>query len=163
LWGVIVALVLASTGCGGGGEAAPASSPGPSEQLLSRKDVGKYKGGTPERALLVWWRAIQYGDFSAYLSGFTKDVRIALRASARAKRDLNYLSGALRVARPKIVGVEAGAGGVTVYTNISYRQPVGSSTYTTSTQPRAFSMVFQRGAWRLTDDSFVRSFFERLK
>jgi hypothetical protein len=156
---VVTALLLVlASGCGGGGQAEPGSFPGRADQLLTEKDVAEYPEGSPERAFLRWWQAAQYGDFRAYLDGFARSVRRQLEGSSIAKRNLNRLSGGIRVARPEIVDVVTESDGVTLYTEITYRQPIGTSHYVTTTQPRAFSMVREQGSWRLVDDSFVEIF-----
>jgi len=166
---VLVALALLPS-CGGAGKSPRRSVPGAAEQLLTPADVNRYPEGSPERALLAWWRAAQYDNLTRYLESFDAPMRAVLRRSPKAELALSYFSNAIRTARPKILDVdhapitgEQGPAGrrnsgerVTVYTKIEFRRPVGVANFVVTDIPRAFEMINHSGRWLLLDDGFVQ-------
>jgi hypothetical protein len=84
-------------------------------------------------------------------------VRDELHADSRSADALNYFSGSIRNARPRVLNVVERAGTATAYVMIEYHQPVGTKRYVTSTTPRAFSLRRISGRWLLTDDVFVQT------
>jgi hypothetical protein len=153
----VLALAVLPSGCGGGGNAAPASPVDAAQQLLGPRDVARYLAGTPERALLDWWRSAQFADFSGYRSSFVPEVRAELDADGRAADALSYFSGSIRSARPRVLSVRASGGSATIYVLIVYHQPVGTRRFITSTVPRAFTLRRLAGRWLLADDVFVQT------
>jgi hypothetical protein len=153
----LVILALPAAGCGGGGSAPAAQLPGPALQILSRSDVAKYAAGTPQRALLQWWRDVQYSNLTGYLNAFQPSVRQGLAASANTGAGLRWFSGAVQTVRPSIVDTEQHGSRVVIYTNLDTRTPVGARHYVTSTRAQAFAFVKKAGVWKLADDSFVQS------
>ena len=147
--------MLASTACGGGGKASPTDLLGASEQLLSEADVNRYPRGSPSHALLAWWRTTQFANLPAYLDSFDEVMQQVLGASPKTAEAVAYFAGAIRTARPAIIDVDSTGSRATVYTKIVYRQPVGTTTFITTTVPRAFNFVHEGGEWRLVDDVFV--------
>ena len=150
-------VVLASAGCRGNGQAKPLKLPGPSVQLVSPTDVAKYRPGTPERALLSWWREAQYGNLTGFLNGFSGAVRVKLESSPKLTDVLVRFSNTIQTARPQIETVSRGRLLATVFTSVEFRQAVGARRYIATTTPQAFAMV-REGQWRLADDYFVRRF-----
>jgi hypothetical protein len=150
-------LALPAAGCGGGGSAPAAQLPGPAQQILSRSDVTKYSAGTPQRALLQWWRDIQYSNLTGYMNGFQPRVRRVLARDANTAPGLRWFSGAVQTVRPSIVDTEQHGSRVVIYTNLDTRTAVGARHFVTSTRAQAFSLVKKAGAWKLADDSFVQS------
>jgi hypothetical protein len=150
-----VAAVLVG-GCGSGSKL-PQQLPGRAEQLLTQMDVNRYPRGSPQRALLSWWRAMQFADQSNYVDSYVLPVRRLLQADPRMPQVLAALSGQLRTVRPLVRGAELRANRATIYTKVAYRTPVGSQRYVTSLVPKAFTLVLRQGRWRLVDDGFVQS------
>jgi hypothetical protein len=148
---------LGTAGCGGNGQARPLKLPGPAIQLMTAADVAKYKPGTPERALLSWWRQTQYGNLSGFLNGFSGEVRAKLQSSPKLTDVLVRFSNTIQTARPQIESVTRGALLATVFTSVEFRQAVGARRYIATTTPQAFAMVHE-GEWRLVDDYFVLRF-----
>ena len=153
----VVLLALPAAGCGGGGSAPATQSPGPAQQILSRSDVTKYAKGSPQRALLQWWRDIQYSNVTGYMNAYQPSVRRGLATSATTAAGLRWFSGAVQTVRPSIVDTEQHGSRVVVYTNLDTRTPVGAKHFVTSSRAQAFSLVKKAGAWKLADDSFVQS------
>ena len=151
------AIALFSTSCGVDEEVAPASQLGPSEQLLNEQQVRKFPKGTPARALFVWWRNAQFANLTGFLNGFESTVKAKIEQSPKTKDALVYFAGAIRTARPIVLGVSREDDRAVVYTKIVYRQPVGASRFIVNTVPRAFSMVLEAGNWRLRDDQFMQA------
>jgi hypothetical protein len=149
--------VAAASGCGGGGSAPPGSAQGAAQQLLGQKDVARYPTGSPARTLFEWWRSAQFADPSGYRDSFVPAVRTELVADKHALDALGYFSGAIRDARPRVLGVVARNDRATIYAMVEYHQPVGTKRYITSTVPRAFTLRRMSGRWLLDNDAFVQS------
>jgi hypothetical protein len=153
----VAGLIAAASGCGGGGLAKPAALPGPSEQLLTQKDVDRYAKGTPARAFTLWWRNAQYANQTAFVQSFAAPLRQKFEAAPeRTQQALSSFSGAIRTSRPVIENVTRGGGKATVYVLINKRHPVGATRFITTTLPRAFTMLLEDGMWRLRDDLLVQ-------
>ncbi|MEN3340789.1 MAG: hypothetical protein V7644_193 [Actinomycetota bacterium] len=153
---VVPLLVLAAGGCGNGTQK-PQALPGAAQQPLTRTDVDRYPAGTPQRALLHWWRDAQYVNLAGYLDDFQPAFRRVLRQDRKTLRGLAWFAGSIRPARPTIQNIEVRGNTATIYTRVAYRTPVGLSRFVTSTAPQAFVLVRRRGRWLLHDDNFVQS------
>jgi hypothetical protein len=157
---VVLLLALAAlpalAGCGSG-SAQPVSLPGATQQLLSQTDVNAQPPGSPERAFLAWWRDVQYANLAQFKLELVPALRDSFAPRGKMPDAINYFSGALRSARPKIRDVSRTGTTAVVYAIISYRQPVGTSRYVTTTVPRAFTFTKIGGRWLLADDSFAQA------
>jgi hypothetical protein len=158
-YGLILSLgaalvLLAAGGCGGKGGLAPQQYPGAAEQLVTKADIAKFRPGSPANVLFTWWRSSQYLDRASFLESFDAAIRKRLAREPDLVTKLEFFAGALRIAKPEVVGVEVEADAATVYTRIHFRQPVGSSRYISSYRPQAFSMVREAGGWHIADDVF---------
>src|SRR5205085_10856621 len=119
-------------------------------------DVTRYPAGSPERALLQWWRDAQHANIDGYVNGFAVPAKRKIRQDRHLAAAVNYFAGSIRAARPRIEDVERSGSHATVYADIAYRTPVGATRYVTTTRPQAFVLVRQHGAWHLQDDYFVQ-------
>ena len=158
---VAVACLLVVPSCGGDGDRAttpPAhtTTATRAEQLLTDADVRRYSTGTPERALLEWWRSAQYADLSGFLDRFEPMVRRTLVRGAKTTEALTYFSAVLKAAKPKISSVERSGDRATIFAVIEFRHVKNDAIETTSL-PRAFTLVRRRSAWWLLDDLFFQS------
>lgn len=155
LAGLAVAAVLAVAGCGDGGDPPPPGTPSAAEYLLTPAAVRKQSEGSPQAALLEWWRSIQYNDFEGYADLLVAPLRAQRQASERARRDLTLASGELIRSQPKIDDAEEEQDQATIFTRIETRQPVGATRFTTSSSPQAFTLVREDGQWKIADDFYV--------
>jgi hypothetical protein len=130
---------------------------GPSPYLLSRRKVDAQPAGTPQRALLAWWRAAQFTDYRTYLASFTAEFRQKLAARPRAtKAALVQFGGAITTASPKITSVEKRGKARTLYASIAYHVRTKSGWIVAQSVPRTFTFAREGGKWRLLDDDFVQ-------
>ena len=152
---VLLVCLLVLAGCGGEGNARPEGLPGKAEQLLTASEIRRHPEGSPARTLYEWWRSAQYADLTGYLEHYETRLRRELEAEPNTEGVLEVFAGFIRTARPVIQQVEREGETTTVYTEIEFRRPVGTTHYATTTRPQAFTMVRQRGEWRLVDDLYV--------
>ena len=149
--------MLAIAGCGGEGELAPQVYPGAAEQLLTEQDVEQQTAGTPQAALLRWWRSSQFAERNGFLRGFSAEIAERLVARVDLDRELEYFAGGIRVTRPEFVDVRIAGDSATVFTMLRTRQPIGSTRFVTATRPQAFPMVNEGDRWRLADQHFFQA------
>jgi hypothetical protein len=130
---------------------------GPSPFLLTRRQVEAERPATPQKALLAWWRAAQFGDYRAYLRSFAGTLRRKLAAKpTETKAALVQFGGAIAVAKPKIVSVEKTGDTRTLYTDIAYHGRTKNGWVVVQSVPRSFTFAREGGVWRLLDDDFVQ-------
>jgi len=71
--------VPAITGCGSNGKSATQSTNGADKYLprniVTHAAISAQPPGSPQRALLEWWRGFQFGDVVAVVDGSTSDAR----------------------------------------------------------------------------------------
>jgi hypothetical protein len=141
-------------GCGGG-TITPRRIPA-NENLVTNGDIRATAPNSPERSLLHWWRAVQYGDLTVYLDFLSPSLRRQRTRDGRARSDLRLARGTFIPAKPEILSRVINGNHATVYTRIYVLQLVGASrTYTTSF-PQAFSFVRTDGSWGLVDDLYIQ-------
>ena len=141
-------------GCGGG-TVAPQRIPA-NENLVTKSDIRATAPNSPERSLLQWWRAVQYGDLTVFLDFLSPSLRRERTRDGRARSHLRLARGTFIPAKPEILSRDINGNHATVYTRIYILQLVGASrTYTTSF-PQAFSFVRTGGTWGLVDDLYIQ-------
>lgn len=155
--GAVVVTALLLAGCGGGEDPPPPGSPSAAEFLITPAAVNAEPAGSPQRALLSWWRSIQYNDFEGYLAALAAPLRSQRQGDPRAQRDLTLVAGELIRSQPKISDVEEESSTATVFTRIETRQPIGATRFTTTSNPQGFTLVREGGEWKIADDYFVTS------
>lgn len=154
---LLVVAVIMAAGCGGSD---PHETSGRAEQILSAHDVNAYPEGTPEHALLDWWRHAQHRELQGFLTYFRRDVRREHVGSRLTRKKLELFAQALRRARPDIVETERRADEAVVWTRVRTRRPTGDNRYVPRSTPHAFSLVREDGEWRLADDFFFDAVVE---
>jgi hypothetical protein len=128
-------------------------------QLVGPPDLAKYPATSPARALLAWWRDIQYNNLAGYLAGYDAPLKAVRSSTGLGQRELSLLSGQLQVQKPLVLyTVRTQAGSATIYALISIRAPLGTRDYRSAESPHAFTMVLEGGRWRLADDGFAGTF-----
>ncbi len=149
-------VIFAAAGCGGSKPPAP-GTPSAAEYLITAADLHRQPAGSPQEALLSWWRSIQYDDFQGYLSGLAAPLRAQQQTSKAARDDVALVSGELIRSQPQMTEAQQESDSATLYTRIETRQPVGATRFTTSSYPQAFTLVREAGKWKISDDFFVES------
>jgi len=151
---VVGAALLA--GCGGDSKPPPPGTPSAAEFLVNEEVLAEQPKGSPEEALMTWWRSIQYNDFDGYLNELATPLRGQRERDKQARNELALVSGELNRAQPKIVHLQRSGNQATVFTRVESRQPVGATRYTTSSIPQAFTLTRQNGEWKIADDFYVK-------
>ena len=149
--------MLLLAGCGGGDDAPPPGTPSAAEYLLEPSDLAKAPKGSPQEALLIWWRSIQYNDYDGYLDSLAAPLRRQREADKQLRDGLTLVSGESIRSQPKVVNVQRSGDRATVFTRIETRTPVGSTRFTTSSYPQAFSLVQEGQDWKIADDFYVEN------
>jgi len=156
--GLFVAVALSTTvlaGCSGQrGSLAPRDGP-VNSNLVSESNIRAMPPHSPQRALLRWWRDLQYENITGYFARLAGPLR---RKRLRSDASGSYVvraSGALIPTKPTIVRATTKGNRATIFTRIETRHPVGESrTYTTSF-PQSFVLRNNGAGWQLADDTFV--------
>lgn len=147
-------------GCGG---LAPSVGLPANDQLVTPATIAAQPAGSPQRALMAWWRDVQFVDQIGYLDGLAPQVAGRELQQNVAGLYLALLSSQLQPARLAIVSVQQHDKSATVYSNIVTRQAIGNERYVTTTRPQAFAMAQIGGQWRLLDDYFIRVTVDRAR
>lgn len=152
-------VLLATTGC-----AADSGAPTDGEaalQLLARADVEQTAPDSPQRAVLQWWRAMQFKDGRA-LDLFTSDV--AQRISSGFEEELYRDFGPwLQYSHPRVLDVERKGMQATVYLRVDQNQVVSPKITKHSREYVALSLRRVGGRWRLSDPTFFEQNSTRLR
>jgi hypothetical protein len=117
---------------------------------LSQEDVEAYDEGTPERAALEWWRAIQVSNTELAASYYAEQAVISPGSELPESRDLesqiSIAAGAFQ-GGVEITGVEEDQGEATVFLDL---QPPDEEI---PPQGRSLNFVDENGEWKLADNS----------
>ena len=151
---VLVVAAIVAGGCGGG---EPNETSGRAQQILAAEDVDAYREGTPEHALLDWWRHAQYRDLQGFLQHFRADVRKKHADASLSRRKLDLFTQLIRNGRPEILETERDGDEAVVWTRVRFRRATGENRYVPYSAPVAFPFVREDGEWRLADDFFFES------
>lgn len=120
---------------------APAAAP---TNIVSNDDIRGTKPGTPERSIMTWAQAVQFGDLAAVRSAYTRRVRDAIgvaRLDAAAKQ-VSSILGRPEVVTPIVSGERA-----SVRVALVSFDAQGAR----SQQPTTFVLRLEDGQWRLDD------------
>lgn len=112
--------------------------------LVGEVDIRRTAPATPERAILMWAQAVQFGDLAAVESAYTRRVREAV-SPARLRGSAAVVSAAL--GRPEIVFVSVGRQRARVRVALVSYDADGRR----SEQPTTFHLRREDGRWRLDD------------
>lgn len=144
----ILATAALLAGCGQG------LRPRPDERarnLVPAAAIAAQDPDTPGRALLRWWRDIQFSN----LAGVAEGLGGGPVGSAAARQALDALSSLAVPVRPEVQGVERRQGLVVVMTVLRARQPVGNVGVAVVQERFSFPMRRERGSWRITGGAAV--------
>jgi hypothetical protein len=149
-----IALLVASAlvGCGAFGDD-PVTERVQQSGLVQKHQVERYPVGSPARAFLEWWQAIQYQNAPVAARYYARSLGITVR---KMDRQLSYGSGALGLtARPLIVEVQEQGDDAIVLTQLEtvVENPNGRSDKVR--RARGFNLVREDGEWKLADNLFL--------
>jgi hypothetical protein len=144
-------------GCGNSPEPPPPGSPSASENLVTRHDIAATDPDSPGRALMTWWRSIQYAALPSYLESLSRPLRRELEGSGAAKGYLPLAASQLVRAKPKVSETEVDGNRATLYARVEIRVPLGSTRFQSSSSPQAFTAVREDGEWKIANDLYIQS------
>lgn len=155
-----LALLLSSAGCAGDGEEAlpraarTATQPAqlPENKLVSERDVARHPGGSPERTVLRWWRAMQYGDPATAAELYRAAAGITARD---VQDDLSQVAGFFRRTYPRIQETSRAGSRAIVYLVAETASEDKRGKPVQVTRPVALPLVRSSGQWRLANALFV--------
>lgn len=130
---------LLAAGCG----SEPPATVSGSDLVVPLSVIRQLPAGSPQRALLAWWRALQSGDLAR--------VRAALPRGTEGVLASFPARGFLGV-RLSIVDVERRGRHAVVYAEMVVRRPIGTTRLAPAARiPQAFALALRDGRWRLRD------------
>ena len=156
-----VLLAVASVGVGGCGELG-ADWKGlrlVRSEVLQQPALERYDEGSPERVVLEWFRAGQRTDSVTAARFYSRELRQTPdEIRSRLARTAKFFE---RVGLRRVSDVASRGDSATVFTELSYKWEAPNGRNHEIHRPQAFTLVRERGAWRLVDDfflGFARSF-----
>jgi hypothetical protein len=145
---ILVAAGLLGCGSGSGGS----DSISTVGNYVAANDLSQYKPGTPQRTVLQWWKAVQFGNpslaHSYYAPGTGPGLRNLQRELAAAS---NQFSGI-----PTFHSADIHKGRATLYFFVTH--PDSSS----APRPVSINLVNKGGEWGLADDQLLSQVVERV-
>lgn len=163
----LMVLAVVVLGCGGDddetngdGDGGDAFAP----HIVTDTDINAQEDGTPERALLEWWQAYQFGD----------QGQVEARTSTETLDEVgdNNLAELVELQGQSLQGVEvlsATESGDTANVRVGLLtftpEKEGDPPPTTPTQstPETFAMTNEDGEWRFAETEFLVTLVENLK
>ncbi len=140
---------LSLPACGGSSSSDSTSTVG---NYVAAKNLSQYKPGTPQRTVLQWWKAVQYGNptvvHSYYAPGMGPGLHDLQRELAAAS---NQFAGIPAFNSAEVHGKKA-----TLYFFVT--RP-GS---TAPPRPASINLVKKGGEWSLADDELLAQVVERV-
>jgi hypothetical protein len=156
-WIAAVASCAFAAGCGSG-HLAPRGPFGDAEQLLSQRAITAQPAGSPQRALVSWWRDAQYADRPGFLRMLAPAARARFEQRRYLDHDLIVFAAFIRLARPHVDRVRRVGDRAIVSTTIGFRTPEGGTQFVTSNRSETFSLVRRHGRWGIADTAFFDTF-----
>jgi hypothetical protein len=112
------------------------------QRTVAAEDVGAFSRGTPERAVLEWWRHVQFRNAEGAHALYSEEADVTLD---ELSRQITYAASSF-VGVPEIVDVDKGGGVATVYMTL---QAPGSDA---PPRPLSANLREEEGAWVLRDN-----------
>jgi hypothetical protein len=141
---------LALTGCGGTSNADSSTT---TSAYVTTHDLSQYKPGTPERTVLEWWKAVQFGNTTLahryYAPELGPPVAVLQGELATAS---NQFTGIPTFHSAEVQGDKA-----TLY---FFAARPGSSS---PARAASVNLIKQNGHWVLADDQLLAQVVERVK
>lgn len=140
------ACALALGACGDSDSSASSDAP-ETPPPLSDQEVRAAAKGSPERAILEWWRALQFQDPVTGYDFLSRKLKSQTSAE-EFRTQIPLLQGRV-TGRPEVVDIVKTGGGTKARALIQIAFPSG-------TLNRTLELVREGGKWRLADDFFIR-------
>lgn len=122
-------------------------------KLVTTAQVDRHPEGSPTRAFFEWWRSMQFDNPAQAARYYSRELGLT---PLKLDKQLRYGTGALSLnQRPRVLEVDEDGDTATLFTVLesSTRNPNGR--LDTVRSPRAFNLVREDGAWKLSDNMFI--------
>jgi hypothetical protein len=151
LGAAVLFTALGVSACGGGSSDSESAST--AESFVSAENLNRYEPGTPQRTVMQWWKAVQFGNATVVHHYYAPGKGPRLSA---LQRELAVASNQF-AAIPTIDSAELRGNKDTLYL---FATRPGSSA-----PPRAMSVNLVRidGRWGLADDQLLAQVVERVE
>jgi hypothetical protein len=136
-------------GCGFGGDEPTERVQQPT--LLRAADVNRHAAGSPARALLEWWRAMQFDNATAAAGYYAASLRLE---PEQIDRQL-VLSRTAFNGRPRVIQVDERDDRATVLVLFEQRIANPNGRVDVVRSPRGFNLVRENGEWKIADNLYV--------
>jgi hypothetical protein len=164
----ILIIATALGGCGNSSDpAGPVSAKITREslQLLTPAEVDAQARKTPFRALLEWWRLVQYRDAAGSVRYFTPAARRAIgRGGAGYGATLyNDFGPWLQHVKPRLLRTEANGPNTTLFLELTIKEVLSPSVVRERSEFVAIPMRRVHGRWLIADATFYLENERRLQ
>jgi hypothetical protein len=135
-----VALALAIGGCGDDDDDGPTATDAP--RTVAADDIAEFAQGTPERAVLEWWRHVQFRNAEGAHDLYSDDAEVTPEDLGR---QITYAASSF-VGVPEVVDVDKDGDLATVY--MTLQAPESDA----APRPLSANLREEGGEWLLRDD-----------
>lgn len=141
---------LSAASCGSAEEEGIAESSPTNLNIVTESDLARYPRNSPERALLMWFQAVQFRDQDAVRLHTTDSavVPVGSKTLAEAVKLIGSFLG-----KPRIVSTRVRGKGAVVRIFIQSWEPDNATPVLEI--PRSFTLLRVGGRWKLSDLSYL--------
>jgi hypothetical protein len=151
---VLLLATLALASCGGQDRSGELTTNTKALQIVSPADVGRQPVGSPQRAVLRWWRQMQFRNISQSLAAFTPGARAQLQRQGYGALLFEDFGPWAQRTRPRIVSAETPKGHADVELELTVTDPVGLDLVRRSKQYAGITLDRAGPRWLVSDPSF---------
>jgi hypothetical protein len=162
---VVVVVAAALSGCGRSADpAGPVSAKitQQSLQLITPAQIAGVPRQTPFRAVLEWWRLVQYRDGAGALRYFTGATRKAVGAGF-ATTVYNDFGPWLQHVSPRLLRTETNGPSTTLFLELSIKEVLSPSVVRERKEFVAIPVARVQGQWLIADPTFYVENVRRLQ
>jgi hypothetical protein len=148
-------LLLALAGCGGFGDD-DVTNRVVVQGVVSSQQVDRQPAGSPQRAVLEWWRALQYRNPVEAARYYSADQHMTVKRMAK------YIKPAdpALVQRPKLVDAEISGNGAIVRLMLDQMTKNANGRVDHERKAQAFNLVHEHGEWKLSDNLYLDEIYK---
>ncbi len=152
---VFAVAVLGAGGCGGSDDAAVVRQQTlqKATNLVSERDIEAQPADSPERAVMMWWRGLQFRDAATVRRLFSAAARREIGGGLPETVFLD-LGPSLQTAKPEVTSVERDGDSARVYVTVRRNQVVSPKLIRQTLEYLGLTLVEEDGAWRIDDPTF---------
>lgn len=122
-------------------------------QLVTDAQIQALAADSPQRAVLRWWRALQFRDVKTVRQLFSREARRVIGPALPETTFLD-LGPSLQPAYPQFDGADIRGDTATVYMRVLRNQLVTPKIVRKTKEHLGLSLVKENGSWRIDDPTF---------